>query len=621
MDPSELFSNAEEEHEEPQDNSIRVSRPTFEHHFSGLGLSTPTPRISWMTLPSPPHTNGFVQRGYQIEVAVEEQGGTNSSSTSSDPAPAARVDRSCKLSSDSLLVPWPARPLRSRERARVRVRVAGNGIHRPHPWLPLVSCWSEWATVECSLLNSEEDWHAVPITAAGGGKVTKGPSRPLLFRKVFSLPPYSSCLSSSPSSLRVRRARLYVTAFGVYTAFINGANVSVRHEGEGEQCMAPGWQSYQFRHSYQVFDVGNLLRDGDNVMAFEVAEGWYSGRLGPANGRIRNFYGNKLAVLAQLEVFLDWPSAAVGMAPPTKMTIITDRTWKVHPSPILSAGIYDGEVYDARLEAQTRGWNSDYSGHLFSDDAWTYATELPLPTVGGARLVAPDAPPVRVTQEVLPQLVFRCDSGHTIVDFGQNLVGKLRVRSITGPPGATVSFYHAEVVEHGELGRRPLRSAKARDRIILGGGGDGDDENTEIVTVDEWTPRYTFHGFRYVQIDGWESLPLTLADAKKHLVALVVHTDLERTGWFECSDKMVNQLHENAVWSMRGNFLSIPTDCPQRDERLGWTGDINVFVSSAEFLFNATGMLSGWLEASLFPPFHLPLFFFGLRISISCEVL
>lgn len=193
-------------------------------------------------------------------------------------------------------------------------------------------------------------------------------------------------------------------------------------------------------------------------------------------------------------------------------------------------------------------------------------------------LVAPDGPPVRRTQMVAPVHITTSPSGRTLVDFGQNLVGRLRI-TVHGEAGTTVTLRHAEVLENGELGVRPLRTAQAIDRYTLKGG-----------EPESWEPRFTFHGFRYAQVDGW---PGDLAG--EHISAAVCHSDLERSGWFESSDPLLNRLHENVVWSMRGNFFDIPTDCPQRDERLGWTGDIAAFAPTATFLFECAGFLSSWL--------------------------
>ncbi|MBN1247689.1 MAG: family 78 glycoside hydrolase catalytic domain, partial [Anaerolineae bacterium] len=196
-------------------------------------------------------------------------------------------------------------------------------------------------------------------------------------------------------------------------------------------------------------------------------------------------------------------------------------------------------------------------------------------------LFAPLGPPVRRT-EVLPvQEIFESPSGKALIDFGQNLVGRLRIK-VSGPAGQTITLRHAEVLENGELGTRPLRHAKATDRYTLRG--------SDATAPEVWEPRFTFHGFRYAEVDGWPG-----EIDKDAIEAVVCHSDMERTGWFECSNPLINQLHQNVVWGMRGNFLSIPTDCPQRDERLGWTGDIEVFSPTASFLYDSAGFLQSWL--------------------------
>ena len=190
-----------------------------------------------------------------------------------------------------------------------------------------------------------------------------------------------------------------------------------------------------------------------------------------------------------------------------------------------------------------------------------------------------DGPPVREVERVRPVAITVSPSGRCIVDFGQNLVGRIEL-GVQGPAGTTVTLRHAEVLQDGEVCTEPLRSAEATDRYTLRGAG------TEV-----WQPRFTFHGFRYVEVDGWPGIP-----EPDDLTAVVLHSDMERTGWFECSDERVNRLHDNIVWGMRGNFLDLPTDCPQRDERLGWTGDINVFAPTARGLYDCAGFLASWLH-------------------------
>lgn len=254
--------------------------------------------------------------------------------------------------------------------------------------------------------------------------------------------------------------------------------------------------------------------------------------------------------------------------------IVSDDSWKASTGAILYSEIYDGELYDARKEKP--GWSSP--GYTESGD-WNAVRELPFPT---ATLVSPTGPPVRCTEKLAPVKVFTTPSGKTVVDFGQNLVGRLRIKP-RGPTGHKITFIHAEVLEKsGEVAVRPLRAAQCTDYYIMKGGGE----------AETYEPKFTFHGFRYVQVDNWHPG----SDLLKDVEARVLHTDMQRTGWFSCSDELINRLHQNVVWGMRGNFLEIPTDCPQRDERLGWTGDIHVFSETASFLYDCSGMLQGWLQ-------------------------
>ncbi|MFI6541268.1 family 78 glycoside hydrolase catalytic domain [Nonomuraea sp. NPDC050547] len=381
--------------------------------------------------------------------------------------------------------------------------------------------WTDWsppAVAEAGLLGPA-DWTA---------RFVAPPGEEQLLRGVFTVRP------------AVASARLYATALGVYEIELNGVTV-------GDHVMAPGWTSYTHRLRYQTHDVTTLLRPGPNTLGAILAEGWYRGRLGFQGGTVA-VYGERLALLAQLEItYTDGTVQRYGTGP----------DWQCAPGPILASGIYDGETHDARLRTPT-GWRPvDTLEHDLST------------------LVAPSGPPVRRTQELAPKEILTSPSGQTILDFGQNLVGRLRITA-RGQAGERVVLRHAEVLEGGELSIRPLRTAAATDVYILRGDAE-----------EVWEPRFTFHGFRYASVEG----PVDPALVR----AVVCHTDMERTGHFECSDPLVNRLHENVVWSMRGNFLDLPTDCPQRDERLGWTGDLQVFTPAAAFLHDCAGMLTSWL--------------------------
>ena len=234
------------------------------------------------------------------------------------------------------------------------------------------------------------------------------------------------------------------------------------------------------------------------------------------------------------------------------------------------AGLYEGEHYDARQEPL--GWTA--AGFDDRDWAPVEVVEFDLAT-----LVAPTGPPVRGVTALDPVAMRPGSGGGLMVDFGQNIAGRLRIRA-SGPAGQTITMRHAEELDGEELAVQPLRAATQLDEYTLRG-----DDVPEV-----WEPRFTVHGFRYADIHGWPG-DIGTGDVQ----AIVYHTDMRRTGWFECSDPLLNRLHDNVVWSMRGNFVDIPTDCPQRDERLGWTGDIQVFAPTASFLYDCAGMLSSWL--------------------------
>ena len=345
-------------------------------------------------------------------------------------------------------------------------------------------------------------------------------------------------------------AQLTLTALGVVEAWLNGQRVS-------PDLLTPGWTSYEWRLRYHQYDVTGLI-GSSNVIGLALGNGWYRGRLGWSGAR--GIYGDTLGAFAQLEVtYADGHVQLIG----------TDSSWTAGPSAVTSNDLYDGQTIDARRD------RTAWLEPGFSSPEWTGVHELDFDL---DTLTPNGGPSVRPFAEVAPVRIWQSPAGRTLVDFGQNLVGFIRV-TVTGESGAEVVIRHAEVLEHDELGTRPLRSALATDRYILSGG------------LDEFEPTFTFHGFRYAEITGWPGT--VAADA---ITAVAVGSELERTGNFRSSDAVLNKFHENVVWGMRGNFLSVPTDCPQRDERLGWTGDIAAFAPTAAFLFDVGDFLGEWLR-------------------------
>ncbi|QIG39309.1 family 78 glycoside hydrolase catalytic domain [Microbacterium sp. 4R-513] len=447
----------------------------------------------------------------------------------------------------SVLVAWPFSPLAAGESREVSVRAfSAEGE----------TAWSEPLGVSAGFL-AEGEWIAQPV----GLSEPYREAQPALVRTTFSV------------ARPVRRALLFWTALGVAEPELNG-------EAASDDVLSPGWTSYRDRLVHETVDVTGLVREGENVLGATIAGAWYTEKFGFFTFTNR-LYGTQPSFLAQLRVTYEDGS--------TETLAATGEGWEATADgPIVDSGIYPGEHQDLRKTLP--GWSTvdgqRGSSPREADDSADAASATWSPArVGAASLPGYEnvpvpeariAPPVRRISTLPVTDVVTSPSGGRILDFGQNLVGRLRVR-VKGEAGQHVVIRHAEVLEDGELGIRPLRNAKATAVFELSGGDD------------VLESRFTFYGFRYAQIDGAD-----VADAD--VEAVVLHTDMTRTGWFESSHDMLDRLHENVVWGMRGNFLSIPTDCPQRDERLGWTGDIQVFSPTASFLYDCDGFLVSWLR-------------------------
>ena len=397
------------------------------------------------------------------------------------------------------------------------------------------SPWSDAAWWEMGLLDRDEwgaDWISIPPREPGANQPA-----PFL-RTEFDL------------DATVRRARAYVTARGIFELRINGRRV-------GDDRFVPGWTDYRRRIQYLTYDVTEHLQSGANAVGAILGDGWFCGRMGWEKGEA--VYGAQPQLMLRLEI-----ETSAGVKP-----VVTNAAWRASTGPVLSSDIYDGETYDARLEMP--GW--DRPG--FDDADWSRAGVF---DDEGASLDAKVSPPVRPIQEVPPIEVTEPEPGVHIYNLGQNIVGWARVR-LSGRAGQTVTLRFGEMLkDDGTLYTANLRSAKATDRYTFAEDGQ--------VT---WQPQFTFHGFQYVEITGVDAAPP--ADA---VSGVVLHNDMQPTGTFECSHDLLNKLQSNIRWGQKGNFLEVPTDCPQRDERLGWTGDAQIFVRTACFNFDVAGFFTKW---------------------------
>ena len=400
------------------------------------------------------------------------------------------------------------------------------------------SAWSEVAYWESGLLKTA-DWKADWITMAQDK--WENTSLPVqYYRNDFEI------------NKKVATARVYVSSLGLYQLFINGKKV-------GDQLFTPGFTSYHKRVQYQVYDVTTMLQE-QNAIGAMLGDGWYRGRLGWEGGIA--LYGRQLALIAQLEIIY---------TDGTKETIITDDNWKTSYGAIQYSDIYDGEYYDARQEP--KGWNT--SG--FTSNAWAKATVL---DHSKEILHASNGLPVKANEEIKPIEIIKTPKGETVLDLGQNIVGWARLK-MQGDAGHKVMLQFAEVLDKdGNFYTTNLRSAKATDHYILSGEGE-----------EVFEPHFTFHGFRYVKIENYPG-ELTL----DKLTGVVIHSAMQASGDFTCSDSLINQLQKNIQWGQRDNFLDIPTDCPQRDERVGWTGDAQVFSMTAAFNFDVASFYTKWLK-------------------------
>jgi len=509
---------------------LRISRLRCEYLIAPLGIDERAPRLSW-ALES--KHRGVSQTAFRIRVAssieklAKDEGDL--------------WDSGRREGNQTTQVIYAGRPLGSRDICHWCVEVWDDAGHsarsEPSLWtmgLLEKADWSaRWIAADPEIINHDPEAVVPTLTE---------PGTPALFRKEFDVP--------GP----VRRAILYATARGLFRLRLRGRRV-------GEDIFAPEWTDYDKRIQYRAYDVTALVGRGRNVLAGMLGDGWWSGYVGWQETRAR--YGSlENSLLVQLEVEL---------AGGERLTVGTDDTWRCNTGPILSSDFMMGETYDARRERT--GWDRTD----FISRGWLSALEVAAPAVP---LVAQRSEPVRVVDSIVPISRQEIRPGVFIYDLGQNISGWVRLRFNSAPAGTRVQLRHGERLNpDGTLYTENLRRATATDVYICKGGGEED-----------WEPRFTFHGFQYIELTGWPGVPGSNA-----VTGCVVHSNTAPAGWFECSHAGVNRLWLNGLWSQRDNFLAVPTDCPQRDERLGWMGDAQVFLRTASYNMDVAGFFTKWM--------------------------
>lgn len=521
-----------------------------EYHENPAAIGTTSPRFSWKLKASDPGSRNLTQTAYEIEV-VRTNG-----KLAEEPLWASGKTRSDNTSQ----INYTGAPLGSRDNLQWRVRVWDG--------TDAASEWSSTATFGVGLLKAE-DWSALWISAKDDVSFTTTENV-----QNFSGEPSRGKLVVTPAkylrkefeSAAIVRAVVHATALGVYTLEINGQRVS-------DERLAPGWSAYQRRIHSQTYDVTKLLQSGKNAIGATLADGWYSGYVAYGlltdqeglvpgiNGRYN--YGVSTAVRIQLEL---------ERADGSRETIITDPTWKTSLGPIIESDILMGESYDARMELT--GW----SAPGYDDSQWQPAV---CKTGTNSKVEPHPGVPVRPIEEIAAKTVREHKPGVFIFDLGQNISGVVRLK-VKGKAGDRVIIRYAEVLHNdGRLSTENLRCARAVDTYILRGDPAGEN----------WTPEFTYHGFQYVELIGYPGKPGLDA-----VTGVVIHSDTPRHGSFECSDPMLNKLYQNIVWTQRANFFEMPTDCPQRDERMGWTGDAQIYVRAATYNADIASFYTKWLR-------------------------
>ncbi len=521
-------------------SGLKILTATCEYLKNPVGIDADQPRFSWTFTAS---GRGEKQTAYQLLVARDP---ALLRKNAADLWDSGRID-----SGQSTLVRYAGKPLRSHETYYWQVR-AWDSQSRP-------SAFSEVQTFTTGLLTPDQ-WQAQWIGAPGGkdpvneqgfyntpiavdeeGDSIRYNPRSLLLRKSFNI------------QRPVKQALLYVSGLGYYELNVNGVKT-------GDQVLAPAKTFYKRVVLYDSYDISAQLRPGANALALMLGNGWFNPLPKWWSWRMQ-WYGAKRALL-QLQILYQDGRTEV---------VCSDSTWKTTDGPVMSSCVYDGEIYNANEESP--GWTTAD----FDDSGWKPAAVLTPP---GGRLVATLFPPIKITEKLSPYRITQPQPGIQVVDMGQNFAGWLRIR-FKGSKGEKVTIRYAERLSaNGRIDTRSNNLAAATDVYIMKGAAE------EI-----YQPHFTYHGFRYAEISGY-SAELT----KEHVQGHVVHSSVEPAGEFSCSSERINAIHRATLWSQRSNLMGLPTDCPQRDERLGWIGDAHVTAEEAIYNFDMASFYRKWLR-------------------------
>ncbi len=509
-------------------SSLRVTCLRCEYLVDPSGIGEVKPRLSW-NIESP--RRGARQVAWRIRVASSAE---RLAQGQADLWDSGRVE-----DGRTAHIEYGGRPLVSRMACYWQVEVwdeqGGDTVSEPAFWtmgLLEASEWqARWIAADPEYLKRSE--HAVEPTRTE-------PGTPPWFRKAFDV------------KGQIQRATLYASARGLFECHLNGQRV-------GRDIFAPEWTDYDKRIQYRTYDVTEQVQSGANALGAVLGDGWYSGYVGWQETRGR--YGLQNSLMIQLEIEL---------ADGERLVVGTDGSWRCSAGPIVFSDFMMGETYDARHELD--GWAEPG----LNDAGWSAVEDVTGP---GVPLVAQPSEPVRVVETIEPVSISEIQPGVFICDLGQNISGWVRLR-VSGPAGTRLTLRHAERLNpDGTLYTENLRRAKATDVYVLAGRGE-----------EVWEPRFTFHGFQYIEVSGLPSVPKA-----GEITGCVIHSATPPSGTFDCSHPLVNRLWLNGYWSQKDNFLTVPTDCPQRDERLGWMGDAQVFLRTATYNMDVAAFFTKWM--------------------------